>query len=112
MVMEHCHCTLAVAVCASHHRSSLSNIKIATSIHAISVNVSIFTNTSLRPGTLCKTYDAITLQRESSVALYGVIHPVPEGKTAPDGVCALLGDASPCFVLSMWAKSSSFITAA
>ena len=38
-------------------------------------------------GDLCKPYFAVTLQRESSVALYGVVLPVPEGKSAPDGVC-------------------------
>ncbi|ODN03533.1 Asparagine--tRNA ligase, cytoplasmic [Orchesella cincta] len=35
---------------------------------------------------LCHVHDALVLSTESSVCLYGILEPVPEGKTAPGGV--------------------------
>lgn len=34
-------------------------------------------------GQLAQSYDAITLTLETSITLYGIINPLPEGKTAP-----------------------------
>lgn len=39
----------------------------------------------LMSGDLTKTYDALTLTVETTIAIYGVISPVPEANHAPDG---------------------------
>jgi len=36
-------------------------------------------------GEMCQTYDAVMLSTEATIRVYGVVEPVPEGKTAPGG---------------------------
>jgi asparaginyl-tRNA synthetase len=43
----------------------------------------------------CQTYDAVILSTEATVALFGKIQPVPEGKKAPKN-CELIVDYWEC----------------
>lgn len=69
-------------------------IKVSGWVHRLRVQKQLIFIT-LRDGTgylqciladdLTKTYDAMTLTVESTITIYGIISPVPEGSHAPDG---------------------------